>query len=230
MNAGGQTGPSAPPGAAPHAEFAARYRAPGVDSAYRTFERHMQRGQGTGAGSNRGSAYRPGMVDGLQGLLDNYGEMASLLIEILNRVARGYRNGGDEWGAHKEARPSPARPPTTYVCTSIPTVFSTTRQCDVVVELYPYTDLARLKTDDLVLIPENPNYPTLSGVARFLRPSPPTATAGAGANEGGMTQPSPDNRPVLRIEVPATAAAAVYRAQIFDDSNQERGTLFLYLG
>ena len=159
MNTGGQTGPSAPPGAASHAEFAARYRAPGVDSAYRTFERHIPRGQGTGAGSNRGPAYRPGMVDGLQGLLDNYGEMASLLIEILNRVARGYRNGGDEWGDNNEARPSPARPPTTYVCTSIPIVFSTTRQCDVVVELYPYTDLARLKTDDLVFDPREPELP-----------------------------------------------------------------------
>lgn len=216
----------------------------------------MPQGQRPTAGHGGGFGYSPGnrrgMVDGWQGLMDraigNYGEMASLLMDMLSRMAGGYSYGG--YGCDDGADwHSPFAPPDTYLCTSIPVDFKSNRLCEVALDLHPYTDLAKLKMGFLDLVAENPGYPSLGNAAWFALPVPSPTTgsagtiAGSGASAGKGTGSGSGStggagtgagatpiRPVLHIEVPPTAACCLYQAKVFDDKDQQCGTLTLFLG
>lgn len=233
MNPDQRTAASESPEAERGTDFAMGPRAPGVDSAYRIFAQHMKQRRQTANSFNRGrpygARYQRGIGDGLQGLMDSYGEIATLLIEMLNRLTPGGGYGGQERRGYEHQPSSGA--PTTYVCTSIPLALKTNRVCDVLVELYPFTDLEKLKANDLVLVPEKPAYPNLKGVAKLVSSSHPSTESERSNSSGDGGTPSPmGNTPTLHIDVPSTAASCLYRAEILDERDQPRGTLTLFLG
>jgi hypothetical protein len=243
MNPGGRAG-FTQPGTASQGGFGAGPNASGVNSAFRAYRQYMPQGQrstaGYGVGFGYGPGYRRGMSDGLQGLMDraisNYGEMASLMMDMLNCMSRGYGYGGsggysgygvcDRCGYEScvcGRWPAPCEPWTTYLCTTIPVRLISDRPCCVALELDPNANPSRLTRDDLVLVPENRHYSNLRNVARFMFPASPSA---AEAREGttpaegttpdsgstGGTRPSAgtstsDNLPTLIVDVRNAATA-----------------------
>jgi hypothetical protein len=216
-NPGGRTASFTPPAGSAPGQFGAGFSAPGVDSAYRVVNRFMAQDRSAGGQYNRPNSFGPrsrrGMVNGLQELMDRaistYGEMASLMMEMLNGMYGygGYRSDSGEEGA------SPLEIPDTYLCTSVPVDFKSNRPCEVWLELNPYTALSDLSTADLTLKAQHNPTLTLSKVAHFGR-----AAKGAGT--------------VLHIDLSSTAGTpgGLFQAPVLDNKGQQRGTLTLGLG
>jgi hypothetical protein len=211
-NPGGRTASFTPPGGSAPGQFGAGSSAPGVDSAYRVVNRFMP-GGGQYNRPNYGPRARRGMVTGLQELMDraisSYGEMASLMMEMLNGMYGygGYQSDYGEQGA------SPSQVPDTYLCTSVPVDFKSNRPCEVWLELYQYTALADLSAADLPLKAQHDPTVTLNNAAHFGPASTGTGT-------------------VLYVDLLSAAGTpnGLFQAQVLDNKGQLRGTLTLGLG
>jgi hypothetical protein len=216
-NPGGRTATFTPPGGPAPGQSGAGFGAAGVDSAYRVVNRFMPQDRKDGGRYKRPNSFGPrsrrGMANGLQELMDRaittYGEMASLMMEMLNGMYGygGYLSDSGGEGA------SPLEIPDTYLCTSVPIDLKSNRPCEVWLELYPYTALADLSTADLILKAQHDPTQTLSKVAHFGRASKGTET-------------------VLHIDLLSAAKTpgGLFQAQVVDNKGQQRGTLTLGLG
>jgi|HubBroStandDraft_1064217.scaffolds.fasta_scaffold03941_3 hypothetical protein len=144
------------------------------------------------------------MVNGLQELMDRaistYGEMASLMMEMLN-------------GMYGEQGASPLQAADTYLCTTVPVDFKSNRPCEVWLELYPYSALADLSTADLPLKAQHNPTLTLNNVAHFG-----PATTGAGTVL------------YVDLLSAAGTPSGLFQALVVDSKGQQRGTLTLGLG
>ena len=211
-NPGGRTASFTPAGGSAPGQSGAGFGAQGVDSAYRVVNRFMAAG-GQYNRPNYVPRSRRGMVNGLQELMDRaistYGEMASLMMEMLNGM---YGYGGDQ-SDDGEQGASPLQTPDTYLCTTVPVEFKSNRPCEVWLELYPYSALADLSTADLPLKAQHNPTLTLNNVAHFG-----PATTGAGT--------------VLYVDLLSAAGtpSGLFQALVVDSKGQQRGTLTLGLG
>jgi hypothetical protein len=208
---GGPTASFTPAGASAPGQSRAGFGAQGVDSAYRVVNRFMAAG-GQYNRPNYGPRPRRGMVNGLQELMDRaistYGEMASLMMDMLNGM---YEYGGYQ-ADYRAQDASPLQPSDTYLCTTVPVEFKSNRPCEVWLELYPYTALADLSTADMPFKAQHDPTVTLNNVAH-LGP----ATTGAGI--------------VLYVDLLSAGGTpkGLFRALVVDSKGQQRGTLTLGL-